>query len=131
MRSSKSIKQDRILQRGFKMLQNYFDVGKLMRSVNLSQLMMAAILTKEQRLLLMFQRRQVVEDLSGSDDNSEQDMAKEFHGQITSKKPFDRIFALGKIAQVLKSYEDVELNQMDKKLIKGFYSNKLNVHGYL
>ena len=58
------------MQRGFKMLQNYFDVSKLMRSVNLSQLMMAAILTKEQRLLLMFQRRQVVEDLSGSDDTS-------------------------------------------------------------
>ena len=70
MRSSKSIKQHRILQRGFKMLQNYFDVSKLMRSVNLSQLMMAAILTKEQRLLLMFQRRQVVEDLSGSDNTS-------------------------------------------------------------
>jgi len=58
-------------------------------------------------------------------------MAKSFHGQLTSKKPFDRIFALGKIASILKTYEGMELNQMDKQLIKGFYSNNLNINGFL
>ena len=36
------------------MLQKYLDIENLMRGVNLSTLMMSAILSKEQRLLLMF-----------------------------------------------------------------------------
>ena len=48
-----------------------------------------------------------------------------FNDMLNSEKPFDRIFALGKITSVLKAYEDNELNQMDKKLVKGFYSRNL------
>ena len=58
-------------------------------------------------------------------------MANKFLGQITSKKPFERIFALGKITQILKSYESIELNQMHKKLIRGFYTTKFNQNAYL
>ena len=35
------------MQRGYKMLEKYFDVGSLTRGVNLSLLMTSAILTKE------------------------------------------------------------------------------------
>ena len=92
------------------MLQKYFDVSNLMRTVNLSTLMMSAILNKEQRLLLMFQRRMVIEDRptdhASSDDHSNEDIVQTFHGQLTSNKPFDRIFALGKITSILKGYEN-------------------------
>lgn len=61
------------------MLQKYFDVGKLFRSVNLSVLMMASIMSKEQRLLLMFQRSQIIEENSTDDAvSSEEDMATNF-----------------------------------------------------
>lgn len=53
--------------------------------------------------------------------SSDGDIVKSFHAQLSSKKPFDRIFALGKIASLLKGYEDSNLNNMDKKLVKGFY----------
>ena len=45
--------------------------------------------------------------------------------------PFDRIFALGKISSILKSYEENNLNNMDKKLVKGFFSRNLNDYKYL
>ena len=66
------------------MLQKYFDIGKLMKGVNLSTLMLSAILSKEQRMLLMFQRRQVIEDrasneISSNDVGSDEDIVGSFH----------------------------------------------------
>ena len=58
-------------------------------------------------------------------------MANKFQAQLNSKKPFDKIFALGKIASILRSYEKNEMNIMDKKLVTGFYSKNLNDYGYL
>lgn len=66
-----------------------------------------------------------------SDQASQEDMANKFHEQLNSKKPFDKIFALGKIATILRSYEKNEMNIMDKKLVTGFYSKNLNDYGYL
>lgn len=45
--------------------------------------------------------------------------------------PCNRIFALGKISSILKSYEENNLNNMDKKLVKGFFSRNLNDYKYL
>ena len=35
------------------------------------------------------------------------------------------------MASILKCYEMNELNIMDKKLVKGFYTRNLNEYGYL
>jgi len=58
-------------------------------------------------------------------------MSKSFHSQLSSSKPFDRIFALGKVSSILKAYEENNLNNMDKKLVKGFYNRSLNDYKYL
>ena len=70
-------------------------------------------------------------DNLSSDNASNEDFAETSQEQINSKKPFDRIFALGKMASILKNYEMNELNIMDKKLVKGFYTRNLNEYGYL
>ena len=84
LRSNEQRKKQRILTRGFKMLQKYFDISNLMRTVNLTTLMMSAILNKEQRLLLMFQRRMVIEDRptdhASTSDQSNEDIVQTFHG---------------------------------------------------
>ena len=117
------------------MLPKYLDVSNLMKAVSLSTLMMSAIMSKEQRLLLMFQRKQIVEDRASDDissnDDSNEDFAETFQTQINSQKPMDRIFAIGKMTSILREYETNELNSMDKKLVKGFYARNLNEYGYL
>ena len=76
----------------------------------------------------------MVEDLptdhlsSGSSDTG---LAKNFHAKLGSVAPLERISALGKISSILKSYEDDELNSLDKKLIEGFYNRNLNDYMYL
>ena len=52
------------------MLSKQFDVTKLIKMVNLTQILLSALLTREEQLLLLFQRRQIIEtdaDESGSD----------------------------------------------------------------
>ena len=44
-------------------------------------------------------------ELLTSNNGSEEDIVGSFHGQLNSKKPFDRIFALGKVSSTLKAYE--------------------------
>ena len=83
----------------------------------------------------MFQRKQIVEDRAtddlSSNDDSNEDFAETFQTQINSKKPMDRIFAIGKMTSILRGYETNDLNGMDKKLVKGFYARNLNEYGYL
>lgn len=77
----------------------------------------------------MFQRSQVVEDLSsvpGDTSSEEEDMTHAFHRNLCSKDPINRVFALGKITQILKHYENIMPNNMDKKLLQGFYTKNLN-----
>ena len=105
-----------------------------MEAVNTTSLMKSALLSKQQKLLLLFQRRNVVEDLSTdhlSSSGSDEDMAKKFHTKLGSAAPLERISALGKISSILKSYEEDELNALDKKLIEGFYNRELNDFSYL
>ena len=136
IRDSQGRKQQRIMERGFYMLKKYFDVSNLMQVMSQSTLMMSALLTKEQKLLLMFQRKQVIEDqptdfIQSSETDDQDDMSKSFHSALSSSKPFDRIFALGKVSSILKTYEQNNLNNMDKKLVKGFYNRSLNDYKYL
>lgn len=70
-------------------------------------------------------------DKISSNNGSDEDIVGSFHKALSSNKPFDRIFALGKVSKILKAYEKNELNHMDKKLLKGFYSRRLNEYSYL
>jgi len=111
-------------------------VSKLMEAVSLTSLMMSAFLSKQQKLLLLFQRRNVVENVPTDEFNSEEegsneDMAKKFHEKLSSKAPLERISALGKVASILKSYEDEDLKALDKKLVEGFYHRNFNDFQYL
>lgn len=66
-----------------------------------------------------------------SSDNSNDDLAKRFHEKLASKAPLERISAVGKVASILKSYEDEELNTLDRKLVEGFYNRELKDFKYL
>ena len=74
----------------------------------------------------MFQRSRVVEDLSSvpgdTSSEEEEDMTHAFHRNLCSKDPINRVFALCKITQIVKHYENIMPNNMDKKLLQGFYS---------
>ena len=69
-----------------------------MRTVNMNQILMSSVLTKEEQLLLLYQRKMIVEPHSDdTDSDSNRSFTRVFTNKMSSKNPWDRIFALGKI----------------------------------
>ena len=50
---------------------------------------------------------------------------------MSSKNPWDRIFALGKIFKILKGLQGVNMTIVGEKLVKGIYSKKTDDYAYL
>ena len=72
------------------MLSNQFDIKNLLRNSNLIKLMLGTMFTKEESLLLLFQRKQVIEpekDMSSS--ASDISFKENFHAKMSSNNPWD------------------------------------------
>ena len=59
--SNKTYDRYKIIDRTSQMLENKLDIIELLKSTFLSKILLSAILTPEQRLLLLYQRKKVVE----------------------------------------------------------------------
>ena len=82
--------------------------------------------TKEESLLLLFQRKNVIEperDLSSS--ASDLEFKEQFESMLSSNNPWNQIFALFKIFDILKAYEKKDLKPVDRSLIKGIYMRSI------
>ena len=104
------------------MLSRRLDVQNLIRNSQLVNLMLGAMFTREESLLMLFQRKQVIEpERNTSTSASDISFKENFYQKMSSKNPWDQVFALSKIFQILKEYQEKDLNEVDKKLIKGLY----------
>ena len=126
-------KSKRMFAQAQQMLNRQFDIKNLLRNSILIKLLISTMLTKQQSLLLLFQRKQVIEpekDISSS--ASDLDFREKFNSMITSKNPWDRVFALYKMFDILNRYkENEQLDPIDKQLIKGVYSRSQHNYKHL
>ena len=66
-----------------------------------------------------------------TDSESNRSFTRVFNRKISSKNPWDRIFALGKIFGIVKGLQDEKLTIVGQKLVKGVYSKKMGDYKYL
>ena len=62
---------------------------------------------------------------------SNRSFTRVFNKKMSSKNPWDRIFALGKIHRILSCMQDEKLTAVGEKLIKGVYSKRMIDYAYL
>ena len=99
-----------------------FDVKNLLRNSNLIKLMLGTMFNKEELLLLLFQRKQVIDPGADDEENgSDISFKADFTAKMSSRVEQERAFARNKIEEILAAYEGKELNAWDKKLIHGIY----------
>ena len=114
------------------MLNRQFDIQNLLKLSIIIKLIVSNIFSKQQAMLLLFQRKQVIEpDIDISETDSDLDFREKFETHLNSKDPWDRIFALYKIFQMMKKFEMEDLDSMDEQLIKGVYSRKYHNYTFL
>jgi hypothetical protein len=81
--------------------------------------MTAALFSQKSRMLLRFQRKNLIESQSSSCDSDDQKF--ETLKLMDHKNPYIRLIIFGKMKKMLMSYADKKLKTLDKNLIRGIY----------
>ena len=114
------------------MLNRQFDIQNLLKLSIIIKLIVNTMFSKQQSLLLLFQRKQVIEpDQDISQTESDLEFRERFDAHLNSTDPWNRIFALYTIFSILRKFETEGLDSMDEQLVKGVYSRHHHNYSFL
>ena len=83
-------KRRRIYHRAHKMLNKQFDVKNLLRNSSLIKIMLGTMFNEEEALLLLFQRKQVIDPENNfSSSASDISFKNNFYAKMSSRDPWD------------------------------------------
>eukprot|EP00347_Sterkiella_histriomuscorum_P017277 403350001 len=108
-----------LFKKGVKKINNEFDALSILKLMKQVKLLTTTLLNPSQRLMLGFQKKNVL-DSDTSNQNSEEDDVK-LVKKIKSKNNFIKLISLGKIKNGLDTYisQKKNLRTLDKNLIQG------------
>jgi hypothetical protein len=125
-------REEQLYKNANQKLARQLDIINVMQTIWRSKLLLSSVLDSRQRMLLLFQSRNVVRDLEESDDatESETDIEMQFKSQLNDPNPMKRLWTLGKMLKKVGEYyrlpEAQMLNSIDKKLLQGIFKNRIN-----
>ena len=91
-------RRQRIFKQAQGMLNRQFDIQNLLKLSIIIKLIVNTMFSKQQSLLLLFQRKQVIEpDQDISQTESDLEFRERFDAHLNSTDPWERIFALFQI----------------------------------
>ncbi|TNV83771.1 hypothetical protein FGO68_gene3547 [Halteria grandinella] len=117
-------KRQVLYARGNEKLERELDVINLIKATRQLRLMSQFLLTKEERTLLKFQRKNVIETTSSESDSDHHtyDTVK----LLDSKKDLVKLRQAVKIKKQLNLYKGRKLEDIDKNLLKGLFQRRQN-----
>ena len=122
MRQDQSFKKQYIFQKGTKKLSQELDVLNLLKSIRQIKLLTQVILSQKQKLLLRFQRKNLIES-SSSSGNSDDYNRYETIKLMESRNPMIRLVIFGKIKRMITSFNKngERLKTIDRRLLRGLF----------
>ena len=85
--------------------------------------MNSILLNQKNRMLLRFQRKNLVETQSSSSDSD--DNKNDTLKQMENNNPMIRLIVYGKLKKMIMSYAEQKLHSIDRNLIRGIYLRKI------
>jgi hypothetical protein len=107
-------------RKGVYKLQEELDVVSMLKSMRRVKLLTATLLTQTQKMILKFQRKNLIESNSSSGDsdtNNKLDSAN----LLESKYPMFRLVVLSKIKRMILRLTHEPIDVLDKRLIRGLF----------
>ena len=100
------------------------DVITLLKTMRRVKLLAQTLLTQQQKMVLRFQRKNIIESSSSSGDS---DTVNKFDmmNMMESKNPNVRLSVYGKIKKVINSYKNMELSEIDRRALRGLFVKNL------
>ncbi len=96
----------------------------LLKTMRRVKLLTQTLLTQQQKMVLRFQRKNIIESSSSSGDS---DTVNKFDimNMMESKNPTVRLSVYGKIKKVINSYKGMELSEIDRRALRGLFVKNL------
>ncbi|CDW73837.1 UNKNOWN [Stylonychia lemnae] len=123
LKDSTIYKSHHLFLRGKEKLERDLDVIQLVRTLRKFKLLCQAQLDQQHRMLLRFQKQNLIETSSESSDSDDNHL--EPVGLLESTIPIIKLVALGKLKRMVKSFEGMKLDHTESNLIRGVFKRKL------
>ena len=121
---SETVRKHYLFQKGSIKLAKELDVIAILKALRRVKLLTQTLITQRQKMLLRFQRQNIIESSPSSGD-SESDHKLDPVNMLESKNPLVRLVILVKLKKMTQSYLKAELDQTDRRLINGLFYRRL------
>eukprot|EP00347_Sterkiella_histriomuscorum_P013675 403363802 len=127
LRKKSNIKQynysHHIFLKGQKKLEQELDVIQLLKNMRKFKLIQQAMLNQKNRMLLKFQRFNLIETDSSSSNSDDGKM--ETLSLLENKNPLIKLVIFSKIQKMMKQFKDKKLKPIEMNLIRGVFQRRL------
>ncbi|CDW74033.1 UNKNOWN [Stylonychia lemnae] len=123
LRFDKQNKVHYLFRKGKKKLKKELDIIKLLKSLRKFKLLQQAMLPQKSRVLLSYQRFNLIETDSSSSDSD--DDKKQTTTLMESKNPLIRLFMYGKIKKMMQQFLDKNVEPLEFNLVRGVFKRRL------
>ena len=124
LRHSHRYKKHFLFAKGQEKLDEELNVITLLKSIRQLKLLTQVLLNQKQKLMLRFQRQNLLETSSSSqdsDNNNQFDTMK----LMESRNPMIKLVIFGRIKKMMKSYYGTKLKNLDRRLFRGLFVRSL------
>ncbi|CDW71370.1 UNKNOWN [Stylonychia lemnae] len=124
LKHQKAYKNQFIFKKGQDKFLDELDVISILKSMRQVKLLTQVLLNQRQNMILKFQRKNLIETSSSSEDS---DNNNRFYTSklMESKNPMIRLIIFGKLKKMVQSYKSQKLEDLDKRLLRGLFIRKL------
>ncbi|CDW89641.1 UNKNOWN [Stylonychia lemnae] len=127
-KENQDFRQIYLFKKGVSKIDNEFDAISLLKLMKQVKLLSQVILNPTQRLLLGFQRKNVLDSDSSDANNSDEDDLKIIN-RMKSKSAFVKLMSLGKMKKKISEYLDEtkgQFNEIDRRIFQGIIEKHIN-----
>ena len=100
------------------------DVITLLKSMRRVKLLTQTLLTQSQKMVLRFQRKNIIESSSSSGDSDTNNRFDQMN-LMESPNPMIRLSVFGKMKKIMHSYVDSSLTEVDRRVLRGLFVKHL------
>eukprot|EP00347_Sterkiella_histriomuscorum_P019663 403340763 len=122
-RNKKFYKKHYLYQKGEEKMNQELDVIQLVKTLRKFRLFAQAMLSQNNRMLLRFQRQNLIETASESSDSDDNNL--DTMSLMESQNPLIRLVIFGKLKKMMGDYKGKKLKYMERNLMRGVFQRKL------
>jgi len=122
-RREESVKRHFLFEKAEEKLAHELDVIRIMRTLRKFKMLAQALLNQRHRLILRFQRQNLIETSSSSSD-SDINLYEPIR-LMESQNPLVKLVAFGNVKKMMKQFKDREIEGLECNMMRGMFRRKL------